>query len=175
LFISCLCVYHFIANLRDILIFFGNYIKVQSFETDTRSFLYEELLGDLEGYEILLGRGFSGTYFSFFFLHTWETFGVSFDRFTLEVGFLQLMLKGGFVYYILFITPLLVTGLKGILNKNTDSLSFSICIFIFAELLLMFFENIPNYGFNFFNLFFLAGFAYRNMANNHNSNYPYQA
>lgn len=161
--ITCFAVYQFIANLNEVLNFFGRFIKVQGFETDTRSFLYRELFEDLKPNELLTGRGFSGTYFSTFFLSAWsvpDEMGISFIRFTIEVGFLQLILKGGFLYYILFITLPFISCMRGLFKKNVSSLAFAFSILIFTELVLMFVENIPNYGFHFFNLFFISGFVF---------------
>jgi hypothetical protein len=158
---ACISTFEIIYNMSSILNFFGSFVNVRSFETDTRSFLYQELFNDLNSSELITGRGFSGTYFSLFFLNTWNEFGVSFQRFTIEVGFLQLILKGGYIYYVLFVLPLLLTSLKGIFSGKSSGVSYAICIFIFSELLLMFFENIPNYGFNFFSIFFLAGYVFQ--------------
>lgn len=162
-------VYQFIANLPDILNFFAHHVKMENFETDTRTFLYRELMQDLSPSELLRGKGFSGTYFSNYFLNRIDevsALNISWDRFTIEVGFLQLMLKGGYLYYIIFIIPLVLTVIKNLFSVNIRPLPFAIAIYILSELLLMFFENIPNYGFNYFNLFFLAGFAF----NYHNTN-----
>ena len=168
---TCFCVYEFLSDLPEILHFFGRFIEIKSFEVDTRSFLYRELFQDFRSSEVLTGRGFSGTYFSSYFFYNWNnpTEGTAFDRFTLEVGFLQLILKGGYIYYILFIIPLLVSSVKGIFNKNIEPLPFAISIFIFTELILMFIENIPNFGMNFFNLFFLAGYTYTSIKENKES------
>lgn len=161
--ITCFAVYQFIANLNEVLNFFGRVIKVQGFETDTRSFLYRELFEDLKPNELLTGRGFSGTYFSTFFLNVWsqpDEMGISFIRFTIEVGFLQLILKGGILYYILFIALPFISCMRGLFKKNASALSFAFSVLIFTELVLMFVENIPNYGFHFFNLFFISGFVF---------------
>lgn len=82
---------------------------------DTRIFLYNELLQEL-GYskELLVGRGSLGTYYSHFMEHTkWYTetylkqewWGDSSTRITIEVGYLQMILKGGFI---LFLTNLFI-------------------------------------------------------------------
>jgi hypothetical protein len=161
---SCVVVYILIVNLDDLLELVKGHIADQSLATNTRTFLYEELFSDLNSKEIILGRGFLGTYYSDFFWYILSQGIIEDDqqnRFISEVGFLILILKGGFIYYILYIFPLLFSSLRGIFIKSQDPLSFNIAIYIFAELLLMFFENIPHFTLNFFLLFFLAGFIYR--------------
>ena len=76
-----------------------------SFDTsDTRTFLYTELFRDLTPAELLYGRGFLGTYFSEYINElspTRDDAGDFYQRFGSEVGLLQLLLKGGLVYYLL--------------------------------------------------------------------------
>ncbi len=78
--------------------------------TDTRIFLYNELLWELgKTDELLTGRGSLGTYYSHFMEHTkWYTenylnqrwWGDSSTRITIEVGYLQMILKGGFILFL---------------------------------------------------------------------------
>ncbi len=168
----CFGLYQFIANLEDILSLFKNLIGVKSFDDDdTRGFLWSELFGELQGIELIIGRGFLGTYFSEYFLMIlihYNTYADHYDRFSIEVGFLELILKGGFFWYLLYIFPLLYSSLKGIFWHYENKLVFSISIFIFTELLLMYIENIPYFSFQFSLLFFLAGFSYKEMLKENN-------
>jgi membrane-associated HD superfamily phosphohydrolase len=79
-----------------------------------------------------------------------------------EVGFLQLILKGGFVYFILYMFLLVATVYKGIFTKHNSKIAFLISIYILTEIFIMFIENIPAFHFEYFVMFFLAGYAYRN-------------
>jgi hypothetical protein len=163
----CFALYQFIANLEDLLSLFKQITGVKSFDDDdTRGFLWSEVFGELQGKEFIYGRGFLGTYFSEYFLMIlihYQTFADHYERFSVEVGFLELLLKGGFLWYLLFILPILIASLKGIFWYYRDKLIFSISIFLFTELLLMFIENIPYFGFQFSMIFFLSGFIIRKM------------
>jgi hypothetical protein len=165
------CMYTFLANLEDTLYVFKDIIGVKDFDDDdTRGFLYEEVFNELKGAELIFGRGFLGTYFSEYFLMILTRYrdssGDHYQRFTVEVGFLNLLLKGGFFWYILYIIPLLYTSMVGIFKHYKDPLIYFISIFILAELLLMFIENIPYFSFQFSMIFFLAGFAFHKMKKN---------
>jgi hypothetical protein len=161
--------FEMLTNLQNFIDFFIADTGAKKFDdSDTRTFLYEELFGDMKTHELIMGRGFLGHYFSPYFLDQMEqgiADGDSFNRFSVEVGFLQLLLKGGFVYYFLYITPLVISCYKGLAGAGQNKLSFSISIIILTELLIMFIENIPVFSFPFVLLFFLAGFSYRRMKN----------
>lgn len=166
--IACFGLYQFITNLEDLLALFKGAIGVKTFDDDdTRGFLWTEVLGDLKGTEYIIGKGFLGTYFSEYFLMIlvhYGTYSDHYERFSVEVGFLQLLLKGGFLWYLLYITPMLYTSIKGIFWHYNNKLVLSISIFLFTELMLMYIENIPYFSFQSSLLFFLAGFALRKMA-----------
>jgi hypothetical protein len=169
----CFFIYEMLANLQNFIDFFIADTGAKKFDdSDTRTFLYEELFGDMKTHELIMGRGFLGIYFSPYFLDQMNqgiADGDSFNRFSVEVGFLQLLLKGGFVYYFLYITLLVVSCVRGLQRKYYNKLSYSISIIILTELLIMFIENIPVYGFPFFLLFFLAGLSYRQISIQKNS------
>lgn len=153
-----------LSNLEDILGFFKSSIGVADFDSnDTRSFLYEELFEDLRPLEILKGRGYLGTYFSEYFLYLQADDGDFYQRFGSEVGFLQLVLKGGAIYYLLFTIPLWWIGLKSVFQYSSDRLTFAFGTFIITEVLLMFFSNTPYFGFQFCLLFTLSGFCLKRM------------
>ncbi|NRA94084.1 MAG: hypothetical protein HRU26_15645 [Psychroserpens sp.] len=80
---------------------------------DSRTFLFTELLDDLSPAEKVFGRGSLGTYYSPFFnkvLRYFEHIGEYWfaldnpTRITVEVGYLQMLLKGGFLLLILNFT-----------------------------------------------------------------------
>jgi len=163
--IGCSFIYFMLNNLADLLDFFKDFIGKKDFDSnDTRSFLYQELFEDLKKSELFLGRGFLGTYFSPYFLMLIEQSiddGDFYQRFGVEVGFLQLVLKGGLAYYFLYTLPLWYVAIKSIFWHPDLKIAFYFGIYILTELLLMFFENIPYFSFQFSILFFLAGYAYR--------------
>jgi len=107
---------------------------------DSRTFLYQEVLTDLSSNEKLFGKGSLGTYYSDFFERTRRHYvrigeigwaGDSPIRITTEVGYLQMLLKGG---YILLITNILITlraaylGIFKTKNSFTRKLSFYVLI-----------------------------------------------
>ncbi|HWZ23459.1 MAG TPA: hypothetical protein VNW06_12440, partial [Cytophagaceae bacterium] len=167
--ISSFCLYQFISNLGDILYLFKDIIGVKTFDdVDTRGFLWTELFGDMKANELFFGRGFLGKYFSEYFLMIlvhYQTYADHYDRFSVEVGFLQLVLKGGFFWYFLYITLILYSSIKGIFWHYNNKIVFSISIFLLTELYLMYIENIPYFSFQFSLIFFLAGFSIRKMKN----------
>ena len=86
--------------------FIASFIDFQ----DSRTFLFKELMSELSFTEKIMGRGSLGTYFSEFMAHTkrytieilkQNWWGDSSTRITTEVGYLQMILKGGFVLVIL--------------------------------------------------------------------------
>jgi hypothetical protein len=159
-------IYQFLAHLQDWLELFKSYIHVKNFDDeDTRTFLYDEVFSDMKGHELLLGRGFQGTYFSPYFLwlqtNNQDFTGDHYYRFSVEVGFLQFLLKGGLAYFFLYITPLVAACHKGLFTRHNSRIAFYISVYILCELMIMFIENIPSWHFQFFIIFFLAGYGYR--------------
>lgn len=169
LFAVAIVIYQALANFQFYLDLFASVMHLKQFDADdTRSFLYTELFQDLNSKQLFIGKGFLGTYFSPYFLmiqQSGDTSGDTFTRFTSEVGFLQLLLKGGFTLFILYTFPLLYAAIKGIFMGYNNKLVFMLSIFIINEIFLIFFENSCNYNFNFFILFFISGFIV-NQVNN---------
>jgi hypothetical protein len=159
-------IYQFLTNIESWLELFKSFTHEKSFDDeDTRTFLYQEVFGDMKGRDLILGRGFQGTYFSPYFLwlqtNNNDFTGDHYYRFSVEVGFLQFLLKGGFVYYLLYITPLVAVCYRGLFTRHNSRIAFYISVYVLCELLIMFIENIPSYHFQFFIMFFLAGYGYR--------------
>lgn len=77
---------------------------------DSRTFLFKELYADFNHVEKYIGRGSLGSYYSDFFERTRRYYeftgekswaGDVPDRITVEVGYLQMMLKGGLILVVL--------------------------------------------------------------------------
>ena len=77
---------------------------------DSRTFLFQELMSDLSFKEKIFGRGSLGTYYSGFFEKVTRYYkiigntawkGDDPTRITVEVGYLQMILKGGFILLLL--------------------------------------------------------------------------
>jgi hypothetical protein len=159
-------IFQFLTNLETWLELFKSFIHVKNFDDeDTRTFLYTELFGDMNARDLVFGRGFQGNYFSPYFLYQQMTNhdfdGDFYYRFSIEVGFLQCLLKGGFIFFALYITPLVSAIYKGLFSRHNSRIAFLISIYILTEFLILFIENIPSYHFQFFLIFFLAGYSCR--------------
>jgi hypothetical protein len=159
-------VYQFLTNLQSWLELFKAFIHVRNFDDeDTRTFLYNELFADMKPEELIFGRGFQGNYFSPYFLYqqaaNHDFTGDFYYRFSVEVGFLQCLLKGGFIFFFLFITPMVAAIYRGLFTRHNNRIAFLIAIYILAEFLILFVENIPSYHFQFFLIFFLSGYCCR--------------
>jgi hypothetical protein len=169
------CIYHFVMNLQELLELFKSIIGVKDFDDDdTRAFLFEEVFSELNSYEYIVGRGFLGTYFSEYFLMMlvkYHSYGDHYERFTVEVGYLELLLKGGYLWFVLYVSPLLFSAFKGFFYYYKKPMVFSISIFLFTEFFLMFIENIPYFSIQFSLCFFLAGYSMRLMNQNENINH----
>jgi len=121
LILSLLFVYSAVSTTTEKNITNGN----SELFIDNRSFLFAELFLDMEPNELLIGRGALGTYYSDFFHYASLTPGAQADnenRSVNEVGYLQMILKGGFVMlslYILILFPIAILGIFK--SKNTIS------------------------------------------------------
>ena len=162
-------IYQFLAHLQDWLELFKSFVHVKNFDDeDTRTFLYNELFGDMNTRDLIIGRGFQGNYFSPYFLwqqaRNHDFSGDFYYRFSIEVGFLECLLKGGFILFVLFITPWVSAIYRGLFSRHNSRVAYLIAIYILCELLILFVENIPSYHFQFFLIFFLAGYCCRESA-----------
>ena len=103
--------------------YIASYIEFQ----DSRTFLFTELFSELSFWEQVFGRGSLGTYYSEFIQHTrnytiqvlkkpW--WGDDETRITIEVGYLQMILKGGFVMFFLHITTYIYAIRLAIFKSN---------------------------------------------------------
>ena len=111
--------------------------KIQNEEMiqDTRSFLIDDLLEDLTFYDRLIGRGTLGIYHSKTFaqLEDYDIEIASSDRGGVEIGWLNALLKGGYIMVVLFLIILLPISLLGITKSNnwfTRSLGYYILLIL---------------------------------------------
>lgn len=95
--------------------------QTDSLTTDTRTFLFVELFDDLSASEELIGRGALGTYYSPYF-YMLKRLGVEggdhYQRSISEVGYLQIIFKGGYVMLVLYLLILLPAAYLGIFRSN---------------------------------------------------------
>jgi len=110
-------------------------------QTDTRTFLFVELFADLKSYDLIIGRGALGTYFSPYFEYC-ERHGLNGDdpdRVVNEVGYLQMILKGGLIMISLHLLILLPAAYLGIFASN--NIITRMCGYYIVILLLMWLIN----------------------------------
>ena len=114
---------------------------------DSRTFLFRELMSELNFSEKIFGRGSLGTYYSEYFEHTkWYVvdvlkkpwYGDSSTRITIEVGYLRMILKGGFIMMLLNLIILISSSYVAIFksrNKFIKRLGYYILIFMILYLI----------------------------------------
>lgn len=100
--------------------------KIIEFQ-DSRTFLFTEIAKDLKGIETFVGRGSLGTYYSEFFervtnyYHRMGNTGWRGDdpiRITTEVGYLQMILKGGFLLLLLNLFLMIYSSYVALFKSN---------------------------------------------------------
>jgi len=92
---------------------------------DTRTFLKKEMFSDMSDAEQIIGRGALGTYYSPYFASLKRAGiegGDSSTRTVNEIGYLEMILKGGYIMMILYLLILLPASYLGIFkSKNIIS------------------------------------------------------
>jgi len=89
--------------------------------TDTRTLLFIEMFDDMSENEVIIGRGVLGTYYSPYF-YKWSKAGFdngdSAIRQVVEVGYLQMILKGGLIMMFLYLLILIPAAYLAIFRSN---------------------------------------------------------
>jgi len=126
--------------------------------TDTRTFLFEELYADMSNLELITGRGSMGTYYSPYFAHLNELGlpGDSSTRSINEVGYLEIILKGGYTLLFLYILLLLPSAYLGVFHSNNIIARMS-GYYIFSYLILWLVSYHPIYSAEYVLLWMAAG------------------
>ncbi|GAB3041907.1 hypothetical protein GCM10027185_51840 [Spirosoma pulveris] len=128
--------------------------------TDTRTFLFNEFFQDFKGNDWVFGRGFLGTYFSPWF-YEWKGDGGDFyHRFSIEIGLLQIILKGGVLLLLPFLFIMIYALWKGFVNRSVMHLSFRFSLFLLVQIFLMGIENTPFFGVNYMVLWISVGIIF---------------
>lgn len=83
---------------------------------DTRSGVDIELLSQMNTFELWFGKGLNGRYY----MQLFEENSYGGWRYGSETGFYTLVLKGGYVFAIVYILVLLIPALKGIFISNNS-------------------------------------------------------
>ena len=142
--------------------------KNDSLTTDTRTFLFVELFSDLSSKELLIGRGSLGTYFSEYFYSLKQKDlegGDHYMRSVNEVGYLQMILKGGFIMVILYLLILIPAAFLGIF-RSKNIISRMCGYLILAYLLIWTISYYPVYSVEYIFLWMAVGSTVSEKARN---------
>lgn len=115
-------------------------------DSDSRSGVVENFYDDMDTYTWIFGRGALGTYYdpSPLFGH------IDGNRTEIETGYLNMILKGGIIYLVLYVFVLFKAFYKGYFMTNNDLTKAFACISLITCI-----ELIP-YGIQSFNLKYLS-------------------
>lgn len=121
---------------------------------DSRSSINEYLMDDLDETpdDWIIGRGLNGKYFCPKFTTPVPTW-----RYEIETGVLHLILRGGYLYLVFFILPLLLCAIYGFFGKNLFCKAAAGLLLIRIAMLLPF--GLPVYSVADVMIWFLAGLA----------------
>jgi O-antigen ligase len=112
--------------------------------SDTRTFLYVEVLSDLNSENSLVfGKGANGTYYSPYFNSTKQD---NDNRLTVEVGALAVLLKTGLVGLLTYIA-LLIIAIYQAFFKSRNNFVTGFGFFLLVYFVVFFFENLVSYSF----------------------------
>jgi hypothetical protein len=124
-------------------------------QTDTRTFIYNEFFDSFKSFSSLfIGKGLLGTYYSDYFFNVAGTeYGAdSYERFSVEVGIFQLILKYGLCFLLIVFGIIMTT----ILNYNKKITLRVTVVFILS--MLMFIEFTPSFSIRYFIFWIVIGF-----------------
>ena len=99
---------------------------------DTRSGVDDALLSQMNEFEMLFGKGLNGRYY--YPVRDLSEDNYNGYRYGSETGFMNLALKGGFIYAIIYVLLLLIPSMKGVFHSR-NLLCKVLGIFIIISLL----------------------------------------
>ena len=111
--------------------------------SNTRDFVVTEFFDDLSVKDIVIGKGFLGTYYSHYFFIIKE--GDYFERFTTEIGILTVILKGGLILCLIYFY-FFISIVKFLLQTKLDKVIAGLSAYVLIEFLFMFLVNSPRYN-----------------------------
>ena len=142
--------------------------KDKELTTDTRTFLITELYQDMSDTELIAGRGALGTYYSPYFAST-KSSGISGGdspiRSVSEIGYLEMVLKGGYIMMVLYLLILIPAAFLGIFKSN-NTIARMCGYIIFMYILIWIISYPPVYSAQFILLWMAAGTAISPIARN---------
>ena len=112
--------------------------------SDTRTFLYLEIIQNLKSInDWLFGLGYNARYFSEYFLTTTSELADHYMRSNVEVGFLQLLLKGGIILVVFHYSILITAVINGI-RKSRNMFCLGCSLFLTGYIFLSFIVDYPS-------------------------------
>lgn len=155
LLISLFIIYFLSFNFTQVFQIGSSYISDNRISTvDTRTFLFFEFFEDFKPSEYFFGRGYIGTYYSSYF-DVWA--GDNANRFVVEVGFIQVLFKGGLLLLISTILIFINSIIKGLFKNNTNSVNFLLSFLLLIELGMFSIQNIPSFSPHFLLIWIIIG------------------
>ena len=135
--------------------------------TDTRTFLFLEFYDDMSAKDLIFGRGALGSYYSPYFEYTKENNleGDSPIRKSIEVGYLEMILKGGYIMMFLQLLILIPAAYRGIF-KSKNSIGRMSGYFIFMYIVIYTLSYYPVYSAEYILLWMAVGTAISPRATN---------
>lgn len=110
--------YYFVIGSQDTLFS----LLYERIDYDTRSAVEESFFLDMDKQSWVWGRGWFGCYYDY---------GLGAPRPYIETGYLALILRGGLIYLVLYVSLLLFSGLRGLfLSRSIFVKSFSLVILL---------------------------------------------
>jgi len=158
-FIICL-LYTLFFYFDDVFAFASGFVSNNSSvsTTDTRSFIFIEFFQDFKSNEWFTGRGYLGTYYSPYFYHDNSGFGDSANRFSVEIGIFDFILKGGLLLLVMFLLIVVRSFVKGLIKKPYNSVSFRCSLLLLVQFILLAIENVPIFSINYMFIWASIGF-----------------
>lgn len=154
-------VYYLFFNFTEIFEFLSSQLAIKSVNNiDSRTFLFVDFFTDFKVDDFYTGRGFLGTYFSPYFQEWQGDFGDSFNRFTIEIGFLQILLKGGLVLVISTIVIFMRAIYLGFIRSNPGTVNFMLSVWLLIEFTMLTIENVPCFNVHFLLIWVIIGKMY---------------
>lgn len=137
---------------------------IKSHSTDTRTFLYKEVLSDLTSNNAMIwGKGISSKYYSPYFSHNSAD---SEWRVNPEVGFLSYLLKGGIIMVVLNLSLILLAVYYAFIKSRKRYINIMGAI-VLGHFFLLFIENIPKYDLYSVTMWFIIGLCLSNTERNY--------
>ena len=128
-------------------------------EGDTRTFLYQEVFDDLTDNDAwIFGKGINGKYYSDYFASKHTEGGDHEERIQSEVGFLNILLKGGQIQTLLYIILLALAVYNSFFRSNSKFMLI-LGLILLTHFVLLFMEEYIKYDLYNILIWMLIGMA----------------